>query len=59
MNLKNISMKQKVMIDNQSGFQMEMVMAYLIGFTTTLNGCIEVITEPGVYYDNIIIKSIV
>ena len=52
-------MKQKVMIDNQSGFQMEMVMAYLIGFTTTLNGCIEVITEPGVYYDNVIIKSIV
>jgi len=51
--------KNKVMIDNQSGFQMEMVMAYLIGFTTALNGCIEVITEPGVYYDNVIIKSIV
>lgn len=51
--------KNKVMIDNQSGFQMEMVMAYMVGFTTALNGCIEVITVPGQYYDNIVIKSLV
>jgi len=51
-------MNNKVMIDNQSGFPMALVMTYLAGFTTALNGCIEVTTIKGKYYDNIVIKEV-
>lgn len=51
-------MINKVMIENKSSHSMSDVMNYLAGYTTKLNGIIEVITIPGTYYDNIIINDI-
>jgi hypothetical protein len=50
-------MNTRTIIDNNSSYTFDEVMNYLAGYTTKLNGLIEVTKSQGTYYENIVMKT--
>jgi hypothetical protein len=50
-------MNTRTIIENKSSFTLDEIINYLNGYTTNLNGLIEVTKSQGTYYENIVMKT--